>query len=84
MVRELNIFVCYHQSELVILRKPLVDCGERLICLTNEQVRYNECFNGKNRNTGVCWFVSTDSVDHAILMNQFRTLLMRKLFVGLA
>ena len=83
MALDLNILVCYHQSELVILGKPLVDPGECLICLTNEQVRCNECFNGKNRYTGVCWFVSTDSVGHATLMNQFRTLPMPKLFAGL-
>ena len=64
--------------------KPFVDPVECLICLTNEQVRCNECFNGKNRYTGVCWFVSTDSVGHATLMNQFRTLPMPKLFAALA
>ena len=82
MARDLNILVCYHKSELVILGKPLVDPGECLICLTNEQVRCNECFNGKIRYTGVCWFVSTDSVGHATLINQFRTLPMPKLFAG--
>ena len=82
MARDLNILVCYHPSELVIFGgKPLVEC---LIRMTNEQVRCNECFNGKNRYTGVCWFVSTDSVGHAALMNQFRTLPMSKLFAGLA
>ena len=84
MASDLDILVCYHQSELVILGKPLVDPGECLICLTNEQMRCNECFNGKKWYTGVCWFVSMDSVGHATLMNQFRTLPMPKLFAGLA
>ena len=57
MARDLNILVRYHQSELVILGKPLVDTGEYLICLINEQVRCNECFNGQksvHRSLLVC------------------------------
>ena len=30
---------------------------------------------GKKRYTGVCWFVSTDSVGHVALMDQFRTII---------
>ena len=36
MFHDLNIPVCYHQSELVILPKPLIDYEECLICLTTE------------------------------------------------
>ena len=68
MDNDLNIIVCY-QSELVILRKPLLGYEECSIRLTTEQVRCNECFIAKNRYTGVCWFVSMYSVGHATLMN---------------
>ena len=80
MANDLNILICYHQSELVIFRKPSVDYEESLLCLTTKQVRCNECFIGKNRYTGFCWFVSidSDSVGHATLMNQLRTLAMPK------
>ena len=57
MARDLNIFVCYHQSELVILCKPSVDYGDRLICLTNGQVRCNECLMekiGTRESVGLC------------------------------
>ena len=75
MADDLNIFVCYHQSKLAIVHKPFVDYGECLMCLTTGQGRCNERFKGKNRYTGVCWFVSTDSMGQATLTEQFRTLI---------
>ena len=75
MAVDLNIFVCYHESKSVIIHKPLLDYGECLMCLATEQERCNECFKWQNRYTGVCWFVSTDSVGHVTLMIQFRTLI---------
>ena len=57
MADGLNIFVCYHQSELVILHKPLIDYEECLMCLTAEQKRCNECFKGKigtQESVGLC------------------------------
>ena len=65
---DLHIIVCY-QSELVILRNPLLGYEECSIRLTTEQVRCNECFIAKNWYRGVCWFVSMDSVGHVTLMN---------------
>ena len=47
MADESNIVVYYHQSQLVILRKPLVNYEECLIWLTTEKVRCNECLMGK-------------------------------------
>ena len=70
MADELNILGYYHQLQLVILRQPLVNYEECSIWLTTENMRCNECLMGKNRYTGVCWFVSTDSVGRATLMNQ--------------
>ena len=57
MADDLNIFVCYHQSELVILHKQLIDHGECLMCSTTEQERSNECFKGKigaQESVGAC------------------------------
>ena len=54
---DLNIFVCYHQSKLVILHKQLIDHGECLMCSTTEQERSNECFKGKigaHESVGLC------------------------------
>ena len=57
MADDLNIFVYYHQSELVILRKQLIDHEECLMRSTTEQERSNECFKGKidtQESVGLC------------------------------
>ena len=41
MANDLHILVCYHQKEFAVLRKPLVDYEECLMCLTIEQVLFN-------------------------------------------